>query len=265
MIELPWSSAVMRALGNGAADAAVVTLDAVLRMREGGQDLRVLMVLDESTGADVVLAREDIRDIRGLKGRRVGVDVRGTGAYLLFCALESAGMAMNDVNVVQLTQPEMVDAVAQGIVDAVVASEPWIGRLKVTGLRGIFDSRQLSVPIMRVLVASAEACEQFQPQLASLIRAQVEWTARVRSGKPFEGVETVLRREKRDLKSLVEGFDLWRPLNLARNRELLAGERPELAVLAGRLTEMMLRAGLLKSSPADEPWIDATIIEEVLP
>lgn len=50
VIEIPWSSAVMRALGNGAADVAVVTLDSVLRMRESGQKLRVLMVLDQSTG-----------------------------------------------------------------------------------------------------------------------------------------------------------------------------------------------------------------------
>ncbi|WP_397385893.1 hypothetical protein [Prosthecobacter sp.] len=42
MIEIPWSSAVMRALDNGAADV-VVTLDGSMCMRECGQQLRVLM------------------------------------------------------------------------------------------------------------------------------------------------------------------------------------------------------------------------------
>ena len=42
MIEIPWSSAVMRALDNGAEDV-VVTLDGIMRMRESGQQQRVLM------------------------------------------------------------------------------------------------------------------------------------------------------------------------------------------------------------------------------
>jgi len=45
VIEIPWSSAVIRAFGSGAADVAVVTLDGVLRMQEAGQKLKVIMVL----------------------------------------------------------------------------------------------------------------------------------------------------------------------------------------------------------------------------
>ena len=42
MIEIPWSSAVMRAWDNGAADVVVI-LDGSMCMRECGQQLRVLM------------------------------------------------------------------------------------------------------------------------------------------------------------------------------------------------------------------------------
>jgi NitT/TauT family transport system substrate-binding protein len=265
LIELPWSSAAMRALGSGAADVAVVTLDAVLRMREAGQRLRVLMVLDESTGADVILARHSIGDIKALKNMRVGVDVRGVGAFLLANALERTGMFMNDVRLVPLVQSEMEQAVTDAVVDAVVVSEPWASRLGNAGLHVIYDSKQLQVPIMRVMVASEHACEQFRPRLVALLRAQIETTPLVRSGKPFADMELLLRREKIDAAMFNRELTTWRPVDADGNRDLLTGDRPKLAEMADKLAGQMLRAGLLKSKPAEQTWIDATFFVEAAP
>lgn len=264
-IELPWSSAAMRALGNGAADVAVVTLDAVLRMREAGQDLRVLMVLDESTGADAILAREDIATVKALQGRRVGVDIRGVGAWILMSALEGAGMTMNDVRAVPLTHPEMEQAFADGLVDAVVASEPLAGRLRSNGMRAIFDSRQLPLPVMRVMVASQDACDHAGSQLAALLKAQIEMVPVVRSGRRFSGLELVLRREKTGAAAFYDALKLWTPVDPAANRDLLMGDTPRLGVMAEKLCDQMLRMGLLQARPPDQEWIDPTFLEEVLP
>lgn len=265
MIELPWSSAVMRALGNGAADVAVVTLDGVLRMREGGQQLRVLMVLDESTGADAVMTRPEITEVKGLKGKRVGVDVRGVGAYLLVNALESAGMTMNDIQMVQLIQREMASAVEAGDVDAVVVAEPWFASLRAKGLHSVYDSKQLAVPIVRVLVASKKAHGLFQSELALLLKAQMEMTEVVRTGKPFDGVEMVLRRERLRFEDFVSSLDHWRPLTVEQNAAMLTGAHPQLVQMAAMMEEQMLQAGLLRSRPAPSAWIDATLYKEARP
>lgn len=265
MIELPWSSAVMRALGNGAADVAVVTLDGVLRMREGGQQLRVLMVLDESTGADAVMARPVISDMQGLKGKRVGVDVRGAGAYLLVCALESAGMTMNDIHMVQLIQREMESAVEAGAVDAVVASEPWLSGLRTEGLHSVFDSKQLLMPVVRVLVASEKAHAQFRQELVLLLKMQMDMTRLVRTGKPFDGMEVILRRERLQFEEFVSSLDHWKPLNMEENAAMLAGDSARLVQISAVMEEQMLRAGLLRSKPVPSDWIDATLLKEALP
>lgn len=264
-IELPWSSAAMRALGNGAADVAVVTLDAVLRMREAGQDLRVLMVLDESTGADAILARDDLTTIKALKGMRVGVDIRGVGAWILMSALEGGGLTMNDVRTVPLTHPEMEQAFADGLVDAVVASEPWAGRLRSSGMRAIFDSKQLPLPVMRVMVASEDACDHAGTRLAALLKAQIEMLPVVRSGGRFSGLDLILRREKTDAAAFHDALKLWSPVDHASNRALLSGDAPELAKIAEKLCDQMLRMGLLQARPPDQEWIDPTFLEEVLP
>lgn len=265
LIELPWSSAAMRALGNGAADVAVVTMDAVLRMREAGQNPRVLMVLDESAGADVVLVRDGIADVKALKGKRVGVDVRGVGAYVLVNALESVGMSMGDVRLVPLIQSEMEQAAAENTVDAVIASEPWSSRLRQTDLREIYDSKQIEVPVMRMLVASEHVCVEFRPQLVALLKAQIEGVRSLRREQAFDGMELVLRREKIDAISFNAALELWTPLDIAGNRGLLEGDHPRLAEMAEKMAEQMLRMGLLKTKPPMQTWIDPSFLKEVAP
>ena len=265
MVELPWSSAVMHALGNGAADVALMTLDGVLRLREGGQQLRVLMVLDESLGADKVMARSDIKKVTDLKGKTVGVDVRGVGAYLLFNALETSNMTMNDIHLVQMVQMEMKDAVEAGEVDAVVAAEPWTTGIRAAGLHCVFDSKQLSIPILRVLVTSEKALERFRPELTRLLKVQIEMNEVVRSGKLFDGAEMILRREGVRFEDFVSSQANWRPLNAERNLEMLAGDHPRIVQMAAAMEEKMLLGGLLRSRPVASAWIDATILREVLP
>jgi NitT/TauT family transport system substrate-binding protein len=265
LIELPWSSAAMRALGNGAADVAVVTLDGVLRMREAGQELRVLMVLDESKGADVVLARLEVMDVRGLKGKRVGVDVRGVGVYVLINALESAGMTADDLKLVPMIQPEMEQALADKEVDAVVASEPWASRLRLADMHSIYDSRQLQVPVMRMVVASGDACRRFRPQLVALLKAQIDLTAAVRSGGDLPEMAMMLRRERLTQDAFRQALTLWKPFDISRNEILLSGEKPQLGVMAASAAEQMQRAGFLKELPSGDTWMDGTLLKEVKP
>lgn len=265
VIEIPWSSAVMRALGNGAADVAVVTLDSVLRMRESGQKLRVLMVLDQSTGGDAVLARAGIQDMQGLRAKTVGVDVRGAGGCLLIQALEQAGMTMGDIKAVPLIQSEMEQALELSAVDAVVVSEPWLTRLRQKGLHSVHDSAQQQIPILRVLVASERACAAYRDELMILMKTHVAMTAQIRSGTPFQGMEMVLRRQKLQTEEFVEALKHWKPLTASENAEMLTGENPKLLQLAASMEELMIHRGLLRTKLGTSPWIDPTFFKEAWP
>jgi NitT/TauT family transport system substrate-binding protein len=67
LLELTSNSGSLMALASGQTEAAALTLDELLVAREGGLDLQVLMVFDESAGADVVMARPDISDLALLR------------------------------------------------------------------------------------------------------------------------------------------------------------------------------------------------------
>ena len=264
VVEVPWTSAVARAVGNGAADVGVVTLDAVLRMREGGQSVRVLMVLDESAGADAVIAKQGIADVGGLRGKRIGVDMRGPGAYLLANALESSEMTFQDVETVQLIQPEMKASLQAGRVDAVVVSDPWLSMMRASGLHTVYDSTRLEIPILHLLVASARSHAAYRHRFGALLKAQAKMAERIRSAEPMEDEQTLLRRERLSREQFLEVLGRLRLLAAAGNAALLSGSPSKLEEMARKVEGQMLRHGLLLQPPNDGPWIDQELFKEVL-
>lgn len=70
---------------------------------------------------------QEITDIAALKGKKVAVlaGKGGTGAYLLGIALESAGLSINDVELVNLSNPDMPAALQNGSVDAALVAAPF--------------------------------------------------------------------------------------------------------------------------------------------
>ncbi|WP_395742747.1 ABC transporter substrate-binding protein [Prosthecobacter sp.] len=258
-IEMPWSSAVVRAFGSGAADVAVVTLDSLLRMREAGQKLKVLMVLSRSTGGDAVLARPGIQRLEDLKGKRVAVE-RSAGSYLLASALESAGMRMEDVESVPMFQSEMETAMQGGQVDAAVATEPWLTILSRQGAaHSVYDSSQLKVPILYLLVASEQACASSRQDLVSLLKVQEEMAGKIWAGRPFPGMDAVLRRENLKETELPACLVRLHHLDKAENERVLK-ELPELAL---QMEDLMIRGGMLKTKRTDSGWIDESFAKEV--
>lgn len=263
LVELPWSSAVMRALGNGAADVAVVSLDSVLRMREAGQRLRVLMVLDESRGGDALIANSRVESLVDLRGRRVGVDLRGTGSYLLVRALAGAGLKLEDVQLVPMMQAEMPAAIEETALDAVVAGLPWLERLRQPGWRVLYDTSMCDTPVYRVLAASERACEAYPGEIRLLIESHKKWSAALRMPGGVARMEVVLRREKLTGETFERTLGLWSPVDDARNRALLKGAPPPLAVVADQIAREMRESGLLQRMPDQGRWIDSRFFEEV--
>lgn len=262
VVELPWASAVTRTFDDDAVDVAVLSLDGVLQLLETGEKLRVVMVMDQSTGGDAVMARPEITSLQNLHGKRVGVDVFGVGMYLLVNALEQQGMSLKDIQIVPLIQPEVESMFQEGTIDAAVASEPWLTQISGKGMQRLYDSSELKVPLLRMLVASDRACTVFAEELTMLMQSMTSITRQVRSGQPFDGTGAILRREKVSFDDFVKSLPHWRPLDQKQNMEMLEGTRPKLEAIAGQMAEQMLRHGMLQRLPEKSVWLDPQFLSE---
>jgi len=80
LVEYPSASEVLRAFRNQAIDGMVISLDELFGLAADGFQPRVVLVVDVSHGADVVVGRRGMRSIRDLKGKSVAVESSALGA-----------------------------------------------------------------------------------------------------------------------------------------------------------------------------------------
>lgn len=73
-----------------------------------------------------------IEDLRGKKIAAAG-GPGSTGGFLVASILATAGLTLNDVEIVNISTPDMPNALANGAVDAALASAPTSGRIVADG------------------------------------------------------------------------------------------------------------------------------------
>ncbi|MDB6138427.1 MAG: bacterial extracellular solute-binding s, 3 family protein [Verrucomicrobiaceae bacterium] len=262
IIEMTWPSATMRAFGSGVVDAAVLSLDEVMRLREDGSDLRVVMVMDASEGGDALIVGEGLRTLADLKGHRVGVDLRAAGLYLLTCALEKAGLKSADLELVPMNLPETEEFFTSKDVDAVVTSEPWLTRLKAVGARSIFDSSQTDIPVYRVMVVSEEALHDQREDVVRVVQAHFAMMKELRKHAMVEGMEAVLRRQALTKEQFFASWDRLKTFTVKDNFSLM-GEHAEGLIKDAAGVETRMRASNLLFRPLGKTaWIDGSLLKE---
>jgi len=142
----------------GDLDAVLSTADSVITVldKAPGQ-LKVVYLTDTSAGADAILAKKDIADIKSMKGKKVAATLGQCNQLLLEKALEKAGLTDKDIQLVNMNPDDAGAAFAAGKIDVAVTWEPWI--TKVAGEKKghvIFSSKETPNLILDVLAISAK-------------------------------------------------------------------------------------------------------------
>ena len=170
LTRLAAASESLAGLRNGELDAAALTLDEVIRARQSGLDLVVVMVFNVSSGGDVVMAREEIGSLADLAGKRIAVELGGVGEMLLEQVLSRAELDWDDVTTVNRAVDQHLAAWNTGEVDAVVSYEPVATQLREAGARRLIDSRDFPDMIFDVLAVRRERLTAVDDVLTGVIR-----------------------------------------------------------------------------------------------
>ncbi len=245
LVEFSDASEVGRALRNGTLEAACLTLDEVFYAVQDGMDPVILLAMDESLGADVVLARPEIKSLAELRGKRVAVEVGALGAYMLTRSLQQAGLTTKDVTPVYLPIEKHFSAYQNGLADAVVTFEPVRTRLLKAGAVNLFNSSMIPGEVVDVLVVRRDYLKKNPERAIALRQAWFAALAQIRQS-PHDTAKFMAVREL----ATAEEFEAsLRGLHLpdeAESRVLLGGDTPKLLASAERLKTVMREAGLLQ-------------------
>jgi NitT/TauT family transport system substrate-binding protein len=134
----------MEAFAAGKVDAVMMVMgDALVTGAPGARSVAIL-ITDYSNGNDMIIARPPIDSLKGLKGKKVGLEIGLVEHLLLLKGLEKVGMKENDVKLVNVITHETAQTLASKDVDAIGAWQPNSDQaLKaVAGSRAVFTSAE---------------------------------------------------------------------------------------------------------------------------
>jgi len=154
-------------------DAVLFTLvDALLiDAREPGS-ARVPLVIDESAGADVVIAASDISTVPELKGKRIGASSGSFGELLVRNMLERNDLTLDQVTLVDIG-PEAVPEAIPGAIQAGFTFDVFTAPA-ADGHHVIFSSAEAPGLIVDVMIFRTEVIEERPDDVRAFIDAWFE-------------------------------------------------------------------------------------------
>lgn len=119
-----------------------------------------------------MLVRNDVPDVAGLRGRRVGVEPGSLNVYILARALQQAGVPLAAVEMVGLDPLQMESAFEAGEVDAVVCYPPTSANMLARGdVHAVFTSASLPREVVDVIAFDAETIRTRGHDVTAILRA----------------------------------------------------------------------------------------------
>jgi NitT/TauT family transport system substrate-binding protein len=155
----------------GKMDSNNFTLFDLVRHISSGADLVAVVKLDESCGADAIVAQKGIETIAGLQGKTIGVKMDSYLEYILNVVLERRGLTLEDVILKDTSAEFAAEEFIDHKVDAVITWEPFVGKaiLQGSGTK-LFDTSQIPGISPSVLAFHRRVVDERPEDVAACVR-----------------------------------------------------------------------------------------------
>jgi NitT/TauT family transport system substrate-binding protein len=255
----------LNALATGNLNANSQTLNDTLSSVSGGAKQTIVLVNDNSTGNDQIIARDGITSIADLKGKKVAAEQGTVDHYLLLLALKKAGLTAKDVQFTPLATDAAAAAFVAGKVDAVGAFAPFtttaLGR---GGSKAIATSKDFPGAIPDHLVFNADFVKGHGAQVQAIVKTWFDTLAWIKAN-PADAVAIMAKRGgvgADDYKSYDAGTTIFtREQNLAA---FASGSTPaNLDYQAGQIADFLVSSGLVDKKPSLDGLFEPKFVQAV--
>lgn len=256
------NDSMAKAFRNGEVDGIAITMSDALPIAEAVPDLKLVLVIDSSDGADVIMGKPEITSLKDLKGRRVGVEASGLGAFFLNRALETVSLSPKDVNIVPLGAFEHEQGLKRGKVDAVVTFEPTRSRLLAEGANQLFDSSQIPGEIVDVLAVRETVLKRQKSQLRILLQGWFK-AQKYMEQKPLDAASRVASQYNVSPEEFLASLEGLHIPSLQENAAMLSSSGSNFIQTSEQLVDVMRENDLLKDDIQPKKLVDNSVIESV--
>lgn len=255
----------LTALSTGNLDANSQTLNDTLSSVSGGAKQTVVLVNDNSTGNDQIIAKPGITSVADLKGRKVAAEQGTVDHYLLLLALKKAGLTEKDVQFTPLLTDAAAAAFVAGKVDAVGVFAPFTTTaLGLAGSTAIATSKDFPGAIPDHLVFTSDFVKAHKTEVQGLVQTWFDTTAWIKAN-PDKAVDIMAKRggvTPADYKSYDAGTTIF---TKQQNLDAFAtGSSPaNLDFQAQQIGDFLVSTGLAEEKPSLDGLLDPSFVQAV--
>ncbi|MBD2483599.1 ABC transporter substrate-binding protein [Planktothrix sp. FACHB-1365] len=244
LIDYPSGTEEVKAYRNGEIEGAGLSIDQALLIASTQNNVKIITIMDASHGADVILGRPEITNIKALKGKRVGLEPTALGSFFIARALEKNGMSVKDIEIVSLEPLEHERAYKQRQVDAVVTFGPAVPKILEAGAKVLFDSSQIPGEILDVIVVNTEAIANSPQTLQALVNGRFR-ALKYLEENPQAAAIKIAKRTGVTPDAMLNAFKGMNQFNLEENQKLFNPNDPTFVNGLKKLMNIMLEKKLL--------------------
>jgi NitT/TauT family transport system substrate-binding protein len=241
---------------------ALVTSEAVLQAHTG-KDFKIVMVADNSQGADGILARNSIPDIKAFKGQTIAIEVGGVGHFFLLQVLKEAGLNGNDVKLSNMAQDAAAAAYAVGKVNIAVTYAPFLGQANANQPDGrvIYDSSKMPAAIADLYVFDRHFVDTYPRAVNAFVQGIFKGLEFLKTNQQ-EALVIIAKQLGITPKEVPEQLKGVRLVDLPTNKEMLSNLNSNLYILNSlkELGTFLKDQGQITEAPDMSKYIDPSFV-----
>jgi len=255
----------LNALASGSIDANSQTLNDTLSSVAGGAKESIVLVNDNSTGNDQIIARPGIGSVAELRGRTVAAEQGTVDHYLLLLALERAGLSEKDITFKPLLTDAAAAAFVAGRVDAVGVFAPFTSTaLGLAGSKALTTSRDFPGAIPDHLVTSRKLVTEHPDTVQKLVRTWFETLAWIKAN-PAQARQIMAKRagvSPAEYANYDAGTTIF---TREQNLEAFSAGNTDahLDFQARKISDFLVHTGLVDAAPSLDGLFEPRFVQQV--
>jgi NitT/TauT family transport system substrate-binding protein len=267
LVYFPVYSDSLQAFNTGRLDLLNIAACDTIAPYNQGVKFKVVMVSDNSNGADGLVANTRYKSIKDLKGQNVVTEFGTIEHFFLLKALESAGMKESDINYTNMTVNDSGTAMLAGKVGAACVWEPSLSlALGSKDNHLLYSSANTPGLIPDLLIASDDLIEKNRKDVTNLINVYFD-ALEFYKQNPDKAVADMAKQANvtvGDMKNMMAGSKLF---SIKDNIATLTEKQDNFKYLLYTLNdtaEFLQSVKMIDSIPAKmEDMLDPSFIQEI--
>ncbi|MBD2629430.1 ABC transporter substrate-binding protein [Trichormus variabilis] len=231
----------------GKYDGITASLGSFIILSATNPDIQGVIIIDESTGADVVVAQSQIKTVADLKGKKLGANLGGFSELFVIEMLKSSNLTSDDVKLVKLEALEIPQGLKNNVIQAGHTWQPHLSEAIKLGGQILFTSKQTPGLILDMIVFRREIIRDRPEDVRGFVRGWLEastyWRANVQEGNAI--ISKALKIPSNTIS--LDGVNL---IDLAENQKLFQSSNPNSIYKTAKIyADFFIRSGNVTRIP----------------